>query len=164
MGWRQAHDTHERGAGDFHAGQVRGNGETVCNIPMNDKRFQKKVTQEAETGYLYGEGERFRHHFMDFNLQDIAGFRTVDVNGTGQGMHQVQVGGSHLFWRGFGIQLPVKGIPRFHADNLARIDLGGRFDIRVPAVVSCFGFFTQLSGTINTDVFVGFNGHYSVIS
>ena len=126
---------------------------------MNDIGFREQIAQEAETRHLHGKAEWFRRHLKDLDFQDVTGFGAVDINGTGQGMHQVQVGGGYLFRCGCRIVLPVKGIPRFHANDLARVDLRNRFDIRVPAVVSRFRFIAQLQASIDTDVFVSFNSH-----
>src|SRR5690606_39063614 len=115
----EADGAHEGRGGDADAGQAGGDGPAVGHVPAHDERFGEDVAQEPEAGYLDGVAVAVGLDLQDLDLQQVAGLGALDVDGPGERVDDVEVGGADRLQRGLGPHLAVERVARLHDDLVA---------------------------------------------
>src|SRR6185437_1959382 len=121
---------------DAYPGQVGRGRPPVRDVPVDLERVGELVAQEAEARHLHGEAVAVRLDVDDLDLEQVARLGALDVDRTGERVHDVEVR------RGDGIQgrvrghLPVERVPRLQHHLVAGLAPDQRWDVGVPPVVA----------------------------
>jgi hypothetical protein len=118
---------------------------------MHQEWFGEHVAQESETRHDGAECRGLRDDVGKFDLQQIAGRRTLHEYGASQrmdgaGFDRRKIGAGH-FWP----DLTVQSITGLQGDFFAFLDLCDRRDIGMIAVVPDMRFLCERFAAIDTD-------------
>jgi hypothetical protein len=131
---QHADRTHEGGHGHAHARHLIRDRGLVVEFPVHDVRFGKKVAQEAETRNDHGIAVLVGRDVHKCDGQDVAALGALDIDGTGHGVHEVEIDGGHVVGRRVEPQIAVQRVARFENDVIACVGPHDRLYGRVIAV------------------------------
>ena len=94
------------------------------------------VPQEAEARCEPGEADRVRLHIDDADLEEISRLGSFDVDGSSEGVGEVEIQLRQVSRPSRFGDLPVDRVPAFEDDAFARTDASDRRDVGVPPVVA----------------------------
>ena len=130
-------------------------GKAVAHVPLDHKGVEVDVPQEAKAGNDAGEAEGGGLDVEDVNLQEVASFGTLHVDGASERVDQAEVDAGQVGVGGAGVYLAVEGVAGLQDHLFTRVGLNGRRDVWVPAVVALGGFCGAGLGEVDLDGFHG---------
>ena len=149
---REAHDAHERCAGDANSGQVGRCRRHVLDRPLHEERFGELVAQEAEPGNLGRVAVRLGAHLENVDDEQVAGLGALHVDRAGERVEEVQVDVADLDRGGAGVELAVERVTRLDQDLVAGFAGDDWRDVGMPAVVPERGLGSQRHRAIDPDL------------
>ena len=132
---RHADHTGEQLLGDRDARQLLAARYAVRDFPLDEVGIGEEVGEEAEAGDQRGRAELVRLVGEQLDLEHLARLGAFHVHRPGQWVAESPVGVRDVFVGALAGELPAEALLALEPDLLARLDLGDRLQIRVPAVV-----------------------------
>ena len=126
-------------------------GKAVAHIPLDHKGVEVDVPQEAKAGDDAGEAEGGGLDVEDVDLQEVASFGTLHIDGASEGVDEAEVDAGEVGVGGGGVYLAVEGVAGLQDHLFAGVGLNGRRDVGVPAVVALGGFCGAGLGEVDLD-------------
>ncbi len=100
--------------------------------PMEETGLAELILEEAETFDDAGPSPAVVAGCEDIDLEDVAGFRTVDPHGAGEGMNAGAIDGEVVGCRHAGPDLAATGVDTLEVDFVARSNMQARREGAIP--------------------------------
>src|SRR5437588_2998300 len=139
---------HERIHGNGDSRQILRTRFETRQVPVHDERIAEDITQEAKSWHDRSVTEIVGSDVHHGNGECVAPSRPFNVDGPGQRMHEVEIGGRHSLRRRIEGEVRIERIARFEYKKLLRIYTGGGLDcemIPVEAVRIVLAVLARLS-------------------
>ena len=107
--------------------------------------------RKPKAGDDAGEAEGGRLDVEDVDLQEVASFGTLHIDGASEGVDEAEVDAGEVGIGGAGVYLAVESIAGLQDHLFTRVGLNGRRDVWVPAVVALGGFCGAGLGEVDLD-------------
>ena len=130
-----AGDAGEGRVRDGDARQLRGPGASALDLPLDEVRIREDVCEVAEAGDDRGHAEPGRFVCDKVDLEEVAGFGSLHVDGPGERVPEAQLDRAGVLVRAVGPQLAGDAVFRLEPQLIARRNRGDGLEVGVPAVV-----------------------------
>ena len=115
-------------------GHLVGYGPARGEAPVDDGRIGVEIAQEPESGNDQGVAVLVGVDCQQLDLQRVSALRSVDVDGSGHRVNEVEIEGRHVVGDRIEGEIRIQRVPGVDDDDVARIRVRHRGNCGVVAV------------------------------